>query len=760
VWKRSIFTLRHDFAGAPTSVPVGEGDLRAGLDGQATTKSLDENPLGVRTVDETVTLTFDDTRTLAPDAITGTPEVQLIAARLQGTGEQVRTFEGAIDLLDTENANENATFEQVGDIKTLNSDGTITFSHDPGLGPGHYVYFLTGVDTANSNQFNIDNNNDISISGDVTVYGVEQITFQKGAPTNINPPSAVIPGNDLSFGIDTTGQFSNSNDVTHTVLVYDNSTVASGNTGIFALNVDNLNQVDSNFNLSTDSTLRHSIADVNGVASVDEGIEVNGIDPSDGRVSRSLALGTIVDFVAEDIQGNPPNTEEFGAKSKLDASLNATASTNADTTITVESFSNFSTGTYRFVYIGTLESDASQVTTQTGTFSFVDQNTVEITVTATADNNNNAEADLGGDSSVETLSLNNIASGTEVTSQSFGTNRPPSIPDPTSDTISIASVGGSSSDPIDNIATFIDISAQTTSPGTQSTVTTTVNADRFNNPQNARVLRFNSTAGQYESLSTTVQSVSGGNVTLEFTTPGFSIFAVGESSPASPGDGGDDGDDDAGGGGGGGGGGGAFGLGGEASTNFAPSIQSGQVISDLSVTIQTLTTQEITATEVQSFPSSVPAVPGTFVAGIDISLPDRVADNAGSFELTVDRSRLQSAGATPQQLQVYKYNTATGWNPIQTSIVSSTGQDIVIEASTSSFSLFAVGTQAQVTATPTPALTATPTPAPTATPTPAPTATPTATPTSTPTGTPGFGIIIAIAAIATVAGVLLRRRTE
>ena len=224
VWKRSIFTLRHDFAGAPTSVPVGEGDLRAGLDGQATTKSLDENPLGVRTVDETVTLTFDDTRTLAPDAITGTPEVQLIAARLQGTGEQVRTFEGAIDLLDTENANENATFEQVGDIKTLNSDGTITFSHDPGLGPGHYVYFLTGVNTPNNNRFNI-NNNDISISGDVTVYGVEQITFQKGAPTNINPPSAVIPGNDLSFGIDTTGQFSNSNDVTHTVLVYDNSTV-------------------------------------------------------------------------------------------------------------------------------------------------------------------------------------------------------------------------------------------------------------------------------------------------------------------------------------------------------------------------------------------------------------------------------------------------------------------------------------------------------------------------------------------------------
>jgi PGF-CTERM protein len=522
VWEESIFTLRHDFEDAPTSAKTG--DFRAGIGSQDA--SLNREFVGVRTAGDEVTLTYDAARVQNSSADIDQSDVQLIAARVTGSGEPVTTFSEAIDLISQENANTNATFEQVAANVSL-SGGEASFDH---IGDaGHYVYFAVDRD---SGTFSV-TDGDISIgTGTPLVIGVEQITFQRGSPESVSAPAIAEPGDDLSFDIDTSNQFDTDN-ITHTVLVYDESKFSDINQGEFRVQVSDRSAIDENFDLSEDAVLFHEINEVNGIAEVDDGIEVNGIDISDGRVSRAVSLGSVVDFVAEDIEGNPPQTTATDSEGtvQLDASVTADAQQDREDSVTVETFGNWTPGSYRYVYIGALESNASAVATSTGTVS------IESGVDVVAQGSNSVADDGSSpvtltDESVSAVSFSGLKSGT--TASVARVSSPPS-------TVSVEPDS-------DTAPTYLEINAEPQTPGGTATVQTTVNKSQFNNPDNAQVYRYNGSA--FVPLSTTVVDETSSVVTLEFTT-GFSLFAVGESSGSS---GGGSTTPSTGGGGGGGGG--------------------------------------------------------------------------------------------------------------------------------------------------------------------------------------------------------------
>ena len=525
VWEESIFTLRHDFEDAPTAIETG--DFRAGL-GSGGDASLNREYLGVRTAGDEVTLGFDSDRSQLSSADLSGNDVQVIAARVTGSGESVTTFTEATDLISQENANSNATFEEVESDLSLSS-GETTFTHTGDA--GHYSYFVVDKETG---EFNIDSNGDIEIaSGTPTIVGVEQITFQRGSPAAVSAPAIAEPGDDLSFEVNTTNQFAKDN-VNHAVLVYDQSTFSDINKGKFTIEVSDRSEINEDFNLSEDAELFHEINEVNGVADVEDGIKVNGIDISDGRVSRAVSLGSVVDFVAEDIDGNAPDTKATNNEGNiiLNASVTADAQQDRDHTVTVETANNWETGSYRYVYVGALEDNASAVTTSTGTIS------IDGGVDVESQSSNSVNA--GGTSTV-TLSSNSVSSvgfsglksGTTASVATLS-NRPSSV----------TQTPDSATSP-----QYLEINAETQGGGS-ATVQTTVNKSRFNNVSNAQVFRYN--GSQFVGLSTSVVSESSNEVTLEFKTD-FSLFAIGErqsTSPTNPGSPGTPGSSGGGGGGG------------------------------------------------------------------------------------------------------------------------------------------------------------------------------------------------------------------
>lgn len=359
VWKDAVFTLRHDFDDAPTTIEAG--DYRVGFrnGGEA---SLNRDSLGVRTTGESVELTYDPSRAQLSDADISDTEVQFIAAEITGNEEPPNTLAGAIDVI-SQSDDTSAKFEIIEE-RSLSS-GTTTFEHTGGA--GHYVYFV--VDSEQGAFSISDGSISPPNSGTPTIIGTEQVTFQRGSPA-VSAPGDAVSGETLSFNIDATDQFSSTEEVTHTILVHDQSKFSDINQGRFRLQIADESAIDRDLDLSEDANLEHTIQEVNGVASVDDSVRVNGIDISNGRVSRAVSLGQVVDFVAEDINGQTDTTPTGDVR--FDASVTAEAQSTPTQTINVETKNDWEPGTYQYVYIATSENNASAVATTTGTISFED----------------------------------------------------------------------------------------------------------------------------------------------------------------------------------------------------------------------------------------------------------------------------------------------------------------------------------------------------------------------------------------------------
>jgi PGF-pre-PGF domain-containing protein len=327
------------------------------------------NPMGVHNSDASVTLSFrsDYASGGTYDELNNQPRVDIVAARLtpqDGKGVPSNT-DNAVDLLsDVDDANANASFQMLENGTTLDNSGNIDVTER--YSPGHYVIFAA-VHESGSDGFETDSESNISVDGEVTIIGTEQLSIQEGE-TNVIEPDNPEPGDSLTFGIES---FSlNPDNVTHAVAVYDASTFEDAR---FDLVVGE-SELGPDFNYSTDAELEHSINEVNGVADVEDGLTLNGNDLSDGEVRRPVDASAAIDFFAEEAGTDDPQATPItngGASNseyeQIDASVTAISGGFSRDTVTVDTFKNFSEGTYRYVVISMNDTNESQFSTASGT---------------------------------------------------------------------------------------------------------------------------------------------------------------------------------------------------------------------------------------------------------------------------------------------------------------------------------------------------------------------------------------------------------
>jgi hypothetical protein len=518
VWERSVFPLRVGLDGAATAVPVG--DLRASVPGTGEA-SLNKDPMGVVNAGEPVTLTFDDAR--ASEDLGGT-EVTVVAARV--TGDVPTTVSGAVDLLSAETANEDATFEVVEEDVTLDGGGSRSFTHSPDA-PGNYVYFATASASGEGVEVT---GGELSLASEVTVLGVDRLTAQRG-PAAVDAPGTVVAGEEADFRVDTSTQLSG--DVTHVLAVYEEETFSGtesyANAGSSFTFVVEEGDVDDGFSLA-DAELRHSIGDTVGVAHVDDGISVGGVDLSDGRVARSVGLGGAVDFVVRDLEADAPSTTATGDET-LYASVRGVADDDPATRIGVETFGNWSTGTYRYVYVAKRADNDSAVSTATGTFRIAESSDAGggggggggggVSSTATRPQATDTIDPTTGRASVTFLDTDDVhMRGVSV-----------DLEDGTSGEIAVvanAALPPGDPGPAGRTIETFDVTVPESHMDTPGTLSVRIPKNRLgsaaDSPSQLVVSRYRD--GAWSDLDTAVASTTGDAVTLEVNTPGFGFFAI------------------------------------------------------------------------------------------------------------------------------------------------------------------------------------------------------------------------------------------
>ena len=383
VWERAAYPLRTNDTGAATQVEqpgtfqgqtLGSGEsFSSGDDGSdsrdlVATFGTERNPTGVHD-SGTIDISFENSRAAESSDLVGQENVSFIAANISSRGDGfLDDYSEAVTLFsDVNNANENASFRTLAENKTL-TDGDYDLASD--FGPGYHIVYAT-VRQDDRAGFQVDSDGNVSVDGDVAIVGVETVSVHRNE-TRVFVSEKHDPGASIDFTLDTKGAFSIDDDgsVTHTIAVYDKSTFEDSRVDL----VIDEGELGPDFSLTDDSQLEHSIEGVSGVADIEDGIEINGEDLSDGRVARTVGLGAIIDRFAEDLGADAPVTESIlggGASNSetedINASVTAVSGRERITTISVETDSNFSTGRYQYVVYSQLDSDETVFGTGAGT---------------------------------------------------------------------------------------------------------------------------------------------------------------------------------------------------------------------------------------------------------------------------------------------------------------------------------------------------------------------------------------------------------
>jgi PGF-pre-PGF domain-containing protein len=427
VWERAPFPLRSDNTRAEVQVTppevtasvegLGERSLVFGRPGAP------KNPVGSFGPSQTVSFDFDDDRALAPSSLDGQDNVQVVAARLEGTGGGVpNTFGEAAALLSERNANANASFYDDAPVLSnygngdgtgasatqLDSDGDLTFDFHPPK-EGQYVVFVVVNESATKGIY-ADADHDIRGTGNVTVLGVYGASVHR-ATSEVSTPVTVARGDSIDVTADASAAFSGkSGQVTHVVAVYDRNTFRKSR---HRISVDR-SALGPDFDLNRDSTLETSISEVVGVANVEDGVTINGEELSNGRVARGVGIPEMVDFIAEDVGTDAPKTTAIGDE-KLYASVTAVTGEDPRTTVPVETVEDWRPGVYKVVHVAKLDGNAKAVS--------VNVKTVRVTAAKDGrddrgqDGDNDEDEDDGppGLMFVEPATTNRTASGEIVT---------------------------------------------------------------------------------------------------------------------------------------------------------------------------------------------------------------------------------------------------------------------------------------------------------------------------------------------------------
>lgn len=232
-------------------------------------------------------------------------------------------------------------------------------------------------------------------------------------------------------------------------------------------------------------------------------------------------------------------------------------------------------------------------------------------------------------------------------------------------------------------------------------------------PSELQVTRYNDAAGEWQDLDTSVVGDADADpITLEATTPGFSVFAV---TAETTGDDGGDGDNDDGGADTGGGGGGAAPSDAdtalevldttdaiadrvELASGAVPAVAEAAEPTDgeasflgetdvMAVELQG-TTDEVVTVRYEEPPTDLPETAGRTGTLARIVVDGPGADEPGTVQMRVSTAELEAADATPSDIRMVRYN-GSAWSALETTVVNESDQSVLVEAQTPQFSYFA-----------------------------------------------------------------------
>jgi len=189
--------------------------------------------------------------------------------------------------------------------------------------------------------FDTDENNLLTLPGEATLMGVETVLVHD-SESQINAPNTVEPGEEIELNPSTELE----GDITHSVVVYNEETF---------LDEDQETNIrldeDISRSLTTeDIVLEHSIAEVNGVGEMTNSGTIFGTSVSQRTIAGTVALADIIDQLSTETDVGI-NRESISPETTIDASGVVKSDAGASTEMTVQTYGNWSEGTYRIVHI-------------------------------------------------------------------------------------------------------------------------------------------------------------------------------------------------------------------------------------------------------------------------------------------------------------------------------------------------------------------------------------------------------------------------
>ena len=355
VWERSPLTLRTTSEG-PTTIAAPRTFINVE---SAATGDL---PLNKRTVtiherNERINLSFEPrigagTRALAGD------EAQLLAIKFDKapTTKGANTSDISGSLRDVLANNSNVTSSELLDdqegVGTISADGELNASYTPESG-GAYAFVLATVDEGDEGLSVSDGN--VSVSGNVTVVGVEQAVVRDNASAVEPTQNPVTPGDNVTLDVDTEMEDANA---THAVLL-----VRKGELQRQSSTVTVSGELNESF--STDQiSVENSFDNVSGVATVGNNTSIAGINLSGNQSLPAIGLQALFGIVVSDAE-----SDTDGDVIHASATI---VSGDSDTNVTVQTLDSWPNGAYQYVHVavgnesGTINSDNGTVALSPG----------------------------------------------------------------------------------------------------------------------------------------------------------------------------------------------------------------------------------------------------------------------------------------------------------------------------------------------------------------------------------------------------------
>ncbi|SDY14058.1 CARDB domain-containing protein [Halopenitus persicus] len=104
---------------------------------------------------------------------------------------------------------------------------------------------------------------------------------------------------------------------------------------------------------------------------------------------------------------------------------------------------------------------------------------------------------------------------------------------------------------------------------------------------------------------------------------------------------------------------------------------------------------DVTVSDLDPTTDAVDPSPGSQLALQEITVSEEASDTPATIRFTVSTDRLEAADATAEQLHAFRSRDGTDWEPLETGVAEQREDEVVLEAETPGFSLFAVSAVSQ-----------------------------------------------------------------